>query len=92
MAVLLQYNEQESLTVQQLLDNTGTYTAAIISILNKSDKIVSNFLYLQIPAINQESLIQVIQILLKSKLLTSTDDEASLKPTSNIELFMGYKK
>lgn len=47
---------------------------------------------LNFTGINQESLIQVIQILLKSKLLTSTDDEASLKPTSNIELFMGYKK
>lgn len=65
MAVLLQYNEVESLTLQQLQENTG---------------------------INQESLVQVLQILLKAKLLKSTDDESSLKPSSVIELFMEYKK
>lgn len=64
MAVLLQFNDQLSLTVQQLLDNTG---------------------------INQESLIQVLQILLKARLLTSNDDESNLSPNSLIELFLGYK-
>lgn len=64
MAVLLQFNDQVSLTVQQLGDNTG---------------------------INQENLVQVLQILLKAKLLTCTDDEANLNPNSIMELYLGYK-
>lgn len=64
MAVLLQFNDQTSLSVQQLGDNTG---------------------------INQESLVQVLQILLKAKLLTSTDDEANLTSNSIMELYIGYK-
>lgn len=64
MAVLLQFNDQIHLTVQQLEDNTG---------------------------INQENLIQVLQILLKAKLLTSTDDENNIKSNSIMNLFVGYK-
>lgn len=38
-------------------------------------------------------MLQVIQILLKAKLLTAaTDDEAELTPLSTVELFSGYKK
>ncbi|XP_055859044.1 cullin homolog 1 [Episyrphus balteatus] len=39
----------------------------------------------------QENLIQVLQILLKAKLLTSTDDEANITAASVVELFSGYK-
>lgn len=39
------------------------------------------------------SMLQVIQILLKAKLLTAaTDDENELTPLSTVELFAGYKK
>lgn len=39
------------------------------------------------------SMLQVIQILLKAKLLTATtDDETELTPQSTVELFTGYKK
>ncbi|XP_031833075.1 cullin 1 [Nomia melanderi] len=42
--------------------------------------------------IKMDFLFQVIQILLKSKLLTSTtDDETELTPMSTVELFTGYK-
>jgi len=64
MAVLLQFNEQDSLTVQQLIENTG---------------------------IAHENLVQLLQILLKTKLLTCTEDENSLVATSIIELFLNYK-
>lgn len=64
MAVLLQFNEQENLTVQQLSDNTG---------------------------IALENLIQVLQVILKLKLLTCEDDQANLLPTSVIQLFLEYK-
>ncbi|XP_031637973.1 cullin-1-like [Contarinia nasturtii] len=64
MAVLLQFNEQTSLTVQQLGENTG---------------------------IAQENLLQVLQILLKAKLLTCSDDESSLNGASVIELYLAYK-
>ncbi|XP_012255442.1 cullin-1 [Athalia rosae] len=43
--------------------------------------------------IKMEFLLQVIQILLKAKLLTTAtnDDDADLTPSSNVELFTGYK-
>lgn len=65
MAVLLQFNEQTSLSIQQLQENTG---------------------------ITQDHLVQVLQILLKAKLLTCSDDEANLSAASVVELFLGYKK
>lgn len=64
MAVLLQFNEQTTWTIQQLGENTG---------------------------INNENLIQVLQILLKTKLLTCYDDEANLQPGSSVELNTGFK-
>lgn len=39
-----------------------------------------------------ENITQVLQILLKAKLLTSSDDESSLTATSQIDLFENYKK
>lgn len=43
--------------------------------------------------IKMDFLLQVIQILLKAKLLTApVDDEAELTPLSSVELFTGYKK
>jgi len=41
--------------------------------------------------IKMDLLLQVAQILLKSKLLTSEDDENDLQPTSQLALFTGYK-
>ena len=35
---------------------------------------------------------QVLQILLKSKLLVTDDDENELVPMSQLSLFFGYKK
>lgn len=42
--------------------------------------------------IAQENLLQVLQILLKAKLLTCSDDESNLTASSVIELFLAYKK
>lgn len=42
--------------------------------------------------IKMDLLLQVAQILLKSKLLTSDDDENDLQSTSLLTLFTGYKK
>ncbi|KAK3105718.1 hypothetical protein FSP39_004163 [Pinctada imbricata] len=64
MAVLLQYNSADALTVQQLEETTHLKT---------------------------DTLIQVLQILLKSKLLITDDDENDLQPTSKLSLFFGYK-
>lgn len=64
MAILLQYNHSESLTIQQLEE----------SIQLKFD-----------------FLIQVLQILLKTKLLESDDDENQLTPSSVLTLNTDYK-
>lgn len=42
--------------------------------------------------IKMDYLIQVLQILLKAKLLVSEDDENDLSPSSVINLFLAYKK
>lgn len=42
--------------------------------------------------IKMDYLIQVLGILLKSKLLTSDEDEADLTPSSVVSLYLGYKK
>jgi cullin 1 len=59
MAVLLQYNNDTSHTVEQLQESTG---------------------------IKADVLMQVLQILLKSKLVISQDEE-DLQPSSCISLF-----
>ncbi|XP_031636613.1 cullin-1-like [Contarinia nasturtii] len=64
MAVLLQFNEQTSITVQQLGENTG---------------------------IAQEKLLKILQIFLKTKLFTCSDDESSLNGESVIELFLAFE-
>lgn len=66
MAVLLQYNTADTLTVSQILDTTQ---------------------------IKMDTLTQVLQILLKSKLLYigEDDDIEDLQPSSQISLFHGYK-
>ena len=44
-------------------------------------------------SIFQDTLTQVLQILLKSKLLMADDDDVEdLQPSSQIALFLGYKK
>lgn len=87
MAVLLQYNEVDSLTVQQLQENTGKGCNNDLSALRQQYyKLFSS------SGINQDSLIQVLQILLKAKLLKSADDENSLTTASTVELFLEYKK
>lgn len=42
--------------------------------------------------IKPDFLVQVLQILLKAKLLTSDDDESDLQNNSVVTLFTGYKK
>ncbi|XP_078335041.1 cullin-1-like [Crassostrea virginica] len=64
MAVLLQFNSVDRLTVQQMEESTQ---------------------------LKSETLIQVLQILLKVKLLVCDDDENDLRPASSLELFFGYK-
>jgi len=66
IAVLLQYNAEDSYSVQQLQETT---------------------------LIKMDILQQVLQILLKSKLLVSDDTsgDAEMKPESQLSLFRGYK-
>ncbi|WAR04960.1 CUL1-like protein [Mya arenaria] len=64
MAILLQYNTLDSLTVSTIQESTQ---------------------------IKQDILVQVLQILLKSKLLVTDDDENDLQSSSQLSLFLGYK-
>ncbi|KAK3584458.1 hypothetical protein CHS0354_005258 [Potamilus streckersoni] len=64
MAILLQYNNEDTLTVQQLENNTE---------------------------IKRDMLVQVLQILLKSKLLVTEDDENDLQSSSKMSLYFQYK-
>jgi len=64
MAVLLQFNDSETWTMQQLEEITQ---------------------------MKNELLLQVIQILLKTKLIVCDDDENSLTPSSVLTLFTAYK-
>lgn len=93
MAVLLQFNEQTSLTVQQLGENTGKRHNKLLHPPPPSPKlrhVMLNFRY--VLGIAQENLLQVLQILLKAKLLTCSDEESNLNGASVIELYLQYKK
>lgn len=46
----------------------------------------------ELTQLKAEFTLQVVQILLKAKLLLSADDETNLQPGSVIELNTGYKK
>lgn len=65
MAVLLQFNDENSLTVEQLVERTG---------------------------IKQDYLIQVLQVFLKAKLFTCSDDESNLTDESVMNLNLGFKR
>ena len=67
IAVLLQYNAEDSHSVQQLQETT---------------------------LIKMDILTQVLQILLKSKLLVTSDggSETEIKPETQLSLFRNYKK
>lgn len=68
-----------------------TYWSSIKN--NRFGKRVHVSIFLSIfTGIAQENLLQVLQILLKAKLLTCSDDESSLTGASVIELFLAYKK
>lgn len=88
MAVLLQFNEQTNLTIQQLGENTGKWAKNFF----KKNVFNSHSNWFSFAGIAQENLLQVLQILLKAKLLTCSDEEINLTGSSVIELFLGYKK
>ncbi|XP_046357436.1 cullin-1-like [Haliotis cracherodii] len=46
---------------------------------------------MEITQIKMDTLVQVLQILLKSKLLVADDDENNLQASSHLALFLGYK-
>ncbi|KAF8785147.1 Cullin-1 like protein [Argiope bruennichi] len=68
----------------------STFQMAVLLQYNTGD----NFTILQLQEstqIKMDLLLQVVQILLKSKLLTCEDDESDLQHSSIIYLFFGYK-
>lgn len=68
----------------------STFQMAVLLQYNTGD----NFTITQLQEstqIKMDILIQVIQILLKSKLLISKDDEGELQPSSVVSLFFNYK-
>lgn len=79
MAILLQYNTEDSYTVQQLTDSTQIKTVSAHTPFKINDCSATHFLsapdflmfYLQ------DILVQVLQILLKSKLLVSNANKTS---------------
>lgn len=68
----------------------STFQMAVLLQFNVSEVWVLQQLH-ESTQIKLDFLIQVVQILLKAKLLQSEDDESELQPTSVISLFSGYK-
>ncbi|OXU25382.1 hypothetical protein TSAR_005317 [Trichomalopsis sarcophagae] len=73
------YTLQASTFQMAVLLQYNTSTTWTIQQLHESTQIKMDFL------------LQVIQILLKAKLLVTSDDESELGPTSTVDLFTGYK-
>lgn len=89
MAVLMQFNEKLELTVQEILDATGK--DCLISYYFSSQKTNFHFVFC-LTEIKQEILLQVLGLLLKTKLLKCKTDENNLSVSSLIELFTAYNK
>lgn len=90
MAVLLAYNGSTSWTIQQLQYATQIKMDFLLQVIQHNSR--SNITTQQHNN-TKICFIQVVQILLKAKLLTAvSDDVAELTPLSTVELFTGYKK
>lgn len=68
----------------------STFQMAVLLQYNTSDSFTLQQMQ-EGTQIKLDFLIQVVQILLKSKLLVCEDDENDLQPSSQIDLFVGYK-
>lgn len=69
----------------------STFQMAVLLQFNVSDSWTIALLK-ENTQIRDDYLIQVIQILLKAKLITCEDDESELSPASVVHLYLGYKK
>lgn len=69
---------------------TSTFQMAVLLMFNEADTWSVQQLE-DITQLKLEFLVQVIQILMKTKLLVSEDDENNLQSSSMISLFNGYK-
>lgn len=69
----------------------STFQMAVLLQYNGSDSWTVQQLH-ESTQIKLDFLVQVLQILLKAKLLQSDDDENELHSNSSIALFTGYKK
>lgn len=68
----------------------STFQMAVLLQFNTGDCFTLSQLH-ETTQIKMDILIQVVQILLKSKLLQSDDDENDLRPSSEVSLFLNYK-
>lgn len=68
----------------------STFQMAVLLMFNNCDDLTVQQL-LDGTQLKMDMLTQVLQILLKSKLLVCPDDENELKPQSKMSLFFGYK-
>ncbi|GAB6031911.1 Cullin-1 [Chamberlinius hualienensis] len=68
----------------------STFQMAVLLQFNLSESTTVHQLQ-ETTQIKMDTLVQVVQILLKSKLLVSDDDDNNLLPTSVVSLFSGYK-
>jgi len=68
----------------------STFQMAVLLQYNHGDSFFLHQLQ-ESSQIKSDILVQVVQILLKSKLLISEDDENDLQPNSVLQLYLGYK-